>query len=61
MSMSVPQPNSSVTSLRSGRDEETTRTTLLTTPTAFSMGRVIRFSISLGAAPSYSVRTFSDG
>ena len=59
--MSVPQPNSRVTSLRSGREEETTRTTLFTTPTPFSIGRVMRFSISPGAAPSYSVRTLSEG
>ena len=61
ISMSVSQPNSSVTSLRSGREEDTTRATLFTTPTASSIGRVIRFSISLGAAPSYSVRTVSEG
>ena len=45
----------------SARELDVTRTTPLTTPTAFSIGRVIRFSISIGAAPSYSVRTVSDG
>ena len=50
--MLVPQPNSRVTSLVSARDPEITRTTLLTTPTAFSTGRVIRLSTSIGAAPS---------
>ena len=55
----VPQPNSRVTSLVSERELETTRTTLLTTPTAFSMGLLIRLSTSEGAVPSNSVRTES--
>jgi hypothetical protein len=59
--MFVSQPNSRVTSPTSARELETTRTTLLTTPTAFSTGRVIRLSISRGAAPSYVVRTVIDG
>ena len=48
----MSQPNSRVTSLTSARELEETATTLLTTPTAFSTGRVIRLSISAGAAPS---------
>ena len=59
--MLVPQLNSSVTSLTSVRELETTRTTLLTTPTEFSTGRVTRLSTSKGAAPSYAVRTVIDG
>ena len=61
MSMLVSQPNSSVTSLVSERELEMTRTTLLTTPTAFSMGLVMRLSTSDGAVPSNSVFTVSDG
>ena len=53
--MLVPQPNSSVTSLTSGRELDVTRTTPLTTPTPFSTGREIRLSTSMGAAPSYAV------
>ena len=51
-SMSVSHANSRVTSETSARDEDVTRTTLLTTPTAFSIGRVSRDSISTGAVPS---------
>jgi hypothetical protein len=50
--MLVPQLNSRVTSLTSVRELEITRTTLLTTPTAFSTGRVMRLSTSIGAVPS---------
>ena len=35
--------------------------TLFTTPTAFSTGREIRLSTSIGAAPSYVVRTVTEG
>jgi hypothetical protein len=59
--MLVPHANSSVTSLRSARELEVTETTPLTTPTAFSTGRVSSVSISAGAAPSSSVRTVSEG
>ena len=48
----MPQENSRVTSLMSARELEMTRLTPLTTPTASSTGRVIRVSISTGAAPS---------
>ena len=59
--MFVPQENSRVTSLMSARELEMTRLTPLTTPTASSTGRVIRVSISTGAAPSYPVWTVSEG
>ena len=41
------------------RDTERTERTLRTTPAASSMGREIRFSISVGAAPGSSVRIVS--
>ena len=50
-----------MTSDRSGRETELTRTTPVTTPTASSMGSEMRFSISFGAAPTYSVRTVRVG
>lgn len=61
ISMFVPQANSSSTSLWPVRDTERSRRRPLTTPTASSTGSVSRFSISLGAAPVYSVRTVSVG
>ena len=61
MSMSVPQANSSTTSDWPVRETEWTLRTFLTTPTVSSTGWLIRFSISSGAAPSYSVRTVSVG
>jgi hypothetical protein len=60
-SMSVPQANSRITSLWPVRETERMRRRFLTTPTASSTGSVIRFSISAGAAPVYSVRTVSVG
>jgi len=59
--MLVFHANSRVTSETSAREDEVTRTTLFTTPTAFSIGRVSRDSISTGAVPSWVVRTVSDG
>ena len=59
--MLVPQANSSVTSLVSARELDCTLTTLLTTPTASSIGLVTRLSISIGAAPVSSVRTLIEG
>ena len=49
--MSVPQVNSMITSDWPERDTERTERTLRTTPAASSIGREIRFSISVGAAP----------
>jgi hypothetical protein len=49
------------TSETSGLDLELTRTTFDIMPTASSIGLDIRFSISLGAAPGYSVRTVNVG
>ncbi len=60
-SMSVPQANSSTTSLWPGREIECSLRRPLTTPTASSTGSVTRFSISEGAAPVYSVRTVRVG
>ncbi len=60
-SMSVPQANSSTTSLCPVRDTDFSRRSPLTTPTASSTGSVTRVSISAGAAPVYSVRTVSVG
>ncbi|MBA7660433.1 hypothetical protein ES703_68435 [subsurface metagenome] len=54
-SMAVPQLNSRITSESPALDTEPTRTTPATIPTASSMGLVIRFSTSPGAAPGYSV------
>jgi hypothetical protein len=61
MSMSVPQVNSRITSDWPERDTERTRFTFLMTPTTSSIGFVIRFSTSSGAAPGSSVRTVSVG
>ena len=60
-SMSVPQTNSRITSDCPDRETERTWRTLRMIPTASSTGRVIRFSISSGAAPVSSVRTVSVG
>ncbi|MNM47546.1 hypothetical protein D3C81_585170 [compost metagenome] len=59
--MLVPQANSSTTSLWPVRDTDFSLRRFLTTPTASSTGWVIRVSISVGAAPVYSVRTVSVG
>ena len=59
--MSVPQANSSTTSLWPVRDTERSLRRFLTTPTACSTGSVISVSTSDGAAPMYSVRTVSVG
>ena len=59
--MSVPQANSSTTSLWPVRDTDLSLRRPLTTPTASSTGSEIRVSISDGAAPVYSVRTVSVG
>ncbi len=59
--MSVPHRNSIVTSDWPERDTERTTRTLRTTPTVSSIGFVIRFSISAGAAPVSSVRTVRVG
>ena len=59
--MSRPQPNSSVTCDRPGRDTELRRWTPLTTPTASSMGRVTSASTSAGAAPGSRVSTVTLG
>ena len=59
--MSVPQANSSTTSLCPVRETERIVRTPLTTPSASSTGSLTRVSISCGAAPVYSVRTVSVG
>ena len=59
--MSVPQANSSTTSLWPVRDTDLSLRRPLTTPTASSSGSEIRVSISVGAAPAYSVRTVRVG
>ena len=59
--MSVPQANSSTTSLWPVREIERSLRTPFTTPTASSTGSLTRVSISAGAAPVYSVRTVSVG
>ena len=59
--MSVPQANSSTTSLCPVRDTDLSLRRPLTTPTASSTGWLISVSISVGAAPVYSVRTVSVG
>ena len=59
--MSVPQANSSTTSLWPVRETDLSLRRFLTTPTASSTGSEISVSISDGAAPVYSVRTVSVG
>ncbi len=59
--MSVPHSNSRMTSDCPLRDIELTRFTFFTTPSASSIGFEMRFSISAGAAPVYSVRMVSVG
>ncbi len=59
--MLVPQANSRITSDWPVRETEWILRRFLTTPIASSTGCEIRFSISSGAAPSYSVRTVSVG
>jgi hydrophobic/amphiphilic exporter-1 (mainly G- bacteria), HAE1 family len=53
--------NSMITSDWPERDTERTERTLRTTPAASSIGREMRFSISVGAAPGSSVRIVSVG
>ncbi len=60
-SMSVPQANSSTTSLCPVRETDFSLRRFLTTPTACSIGSLTSVSISAGAAPTYSVRTVSVG
>ena len=59
--MSVPQANSSTTSLCPVRDTDFSLRRFLTTPSASSAGSLISVSISAGAAPVYSVRTVNVG
>ena len=59
--MSVPQANSSTTSLCPVRETDLSLRRFFTTPTASSTGSVISVSISAGAAPVYSVRTVTVG
>ena len=59
--MSVSQANSSTTSLMPARLMLLSLRRPAMTPSASSMGRLMSFSTSSGAAPGYSVRTVSVG
>ena len=57
----VPQVNSKITSLTPARLMLLISLSPLTTPSASSIGRLMSFSTSSGAAPGYSVRTVRVG
>ena len=57
----VPQTNSSTTSLTPARLMLLISLSPPTTPSASSIGRLMSFSTSSGAAPGYSVRTVRVG